>query len=347
MITTRIAVANPRLPASSLPMSSAGRLLAMALLGALAVAAAPVRAAEGDNYPDKPMRIVVPYTPGGFNDTLARTTAEKLTAKWKQSVVVDNRPGGNTVIGNSLVAKSPADGYTLLITPLPFAALPALYGNRLPYNATKDFTPVVWAASTQNVLVSRPDLGLTTVKDVIEFAKKQPGKLNYGSTGAGSSNHLSMELFNKMTGTRMTHIPYKGSSPAVVALLGGETDLMFDNLPNVIQQLRAGKFKAIAVTGQTRSPLLPDVPTVAESGVPGYEVNVWFGIQAPAGTPAPIVQKLNEEIVRSLAEADVVKRFRDQGVEVVGSSPAKFGTLVESEIRKWGEVVREAKVQLE
>jgi len=206
---------------------------------------------------------------------------------------------------------------------------------------------VVWAASTQNVLVSRNDLGLATVKDVIDFAKKQPGKLNYGSTGAGSSNHLSMELFNRMTATRMTHIPYKGSSPAVVALLGGETDLMFDNLPNVIQQLRAGKMKAIAVTGQTRSALLPDVPTVAEAGVPGYEVNVWFGIQAPTGTPAPIVQKLNEEIVRSLAEADVVKRFRDQGVEVVGSSPARFGTLIDTEIRKWGEVVKDANVQLE
>lgn len=317
------------------------------MLAAVPATLPSARAAEADTYPDKPMRIVVPYTPGGFNDTLARTVAEKLTGKWKQSVVVDNRPGGNTLIGNSLVAKSPPDGYTLLITPLPFAALPALYGNRLPYNATKDFTPVVWAASTQNVLVSRNDLGLATVKDVIDFAKKQPGKLNYGSTGAGSSNHLSMELFNRMTATRMTHIPYKGSSPAVVALLGGETDLMFDNLPNVIQQLRAGKMKAIAVTGQTRSALLPDVPTVAEAGVPGYEVNVWFGIQAPAGTPAPIVQKLNEEIVRSLAEADVVKRFRDQGVEVVGSSPARFGTLIDTEIRKWGEVVKDANVQLE
>lgn len=346
MTTTRIgiAAANPRLRP---PASLSRWLTALAVLAAVPAALPSARAAEADTYPDKPMRIVVPYTPGGFNDTLARTVAEKLTGKWKQSVVVDNRPGGNTLIGNSLVAKSPPDGYTLLITPLPFAALPALYGNRLPYNATKDFTPVVWAASTQNVLVSRNDLGLATVKDVIDFAKKQPGKLNYGSTGAGSSNHLSMELFNRMTATRMTHIPYKGSSPAVVALLGGETDLMFDNLPNVIQQLRAGKMKAIAVTGQTRSALLPDVPTVAEAGVPGYEVNVWFGIQAPTGTPAPIVQKLNEEIVRSLAEADVVKRFRDQGVEVVGSSPARFGTLIDTEIRKWGEVVKDANVQLE
>lgn len=304
-------------------------------------------AAAADSYPDKPIRIVVPYTPGGFNDTLARTVGEKLTTKWKQSVVVDNRPGGNTLIGNSMVAKSAPDGYTLLITPLPFAALPALYGAKLPYNATKDFTPVVWAASTQNVLVARNDLNLATVKDIVEFAKKHPGKLNYGSTGSGSSNHLSMELFEKMTGTQLTHIPYKGSGPAVVAMLGGEIDVLFDNLPNVITQIRAGKFKPIAVTGQQRSSLLPDVPTVAESGVPGYEVNVWFGIQAPAGTPKEIVQRLNQEITKSLAESDVVKRFREQGVEVVGSSPAKFATLVDSEIEKWGTVVRDANVRLE
>lgn len=303
--------------------------------------------APADTYPDKPIRIVVPYTPGGFNDTLARTVGEKLTSKWKQSVVVDNRPGGNTLIGNSLVAKSAPDGYTLLITPLPFAALPALYGSKLPYNATKDFTPVIWAASTQNVLVARNDLGLATVKDIVEFARKQPGKLNYGSTGSGSSNHLSMELFEKMTGTKMTHVPYKGSGPAVVAMLGGEIDVLFDNLPNVITQIRAGKLKPVAVTGQQRSALLPDVPTVAESGVPDYEVNVWFGIQAPAGTHKDIVQRLNQEIARSLADPDVIKRFREQGVEVVGSSSARFATLVEAEIEKWGTVVRDANVRLE
>ncbi|NUA31978.1 tripartite tricarboxylate transporter substrate binding protein [Cupriavidus basilensis] len=303
--------------------------------------------AASDAYPDKPIRIVVPYTPGGFNDTLARTVGERLTKLWKQPVVVDNRPGGNTLIGNSMVAKAAPDGYTLLITPLPFAALPALYGAKLPYNATKDFTPVIWAASTQNVLVARNDLGLATVKDIVDFAKKNPGKLNYGSTGSGSSNHLSMELFEKMTGTKLTHVPYKGSGPAVVALLGGEIDVLFDNLPNVMTQIRAGKFKPVALTGQQRSTLLPNVPTVSESGVPGYDVNVWFGIQAPAGTPKEVVQKLNQEIAKALADADVVKRFREQGVEVVGSSPTKFATLVEAEIQKWGSVVRDANVRLE
>jgi tripartite-type tricarboxylate transporter receptor subunit TctC len=303
--------------------------------------------AASDAYPDKPIRIVVPYTPGGFNDTLARTVGEKLTKLWKQPVVVDNRPGGNTLIGNSMVAKAAPDGYTLLITPLPFAALPALYGAKLPYNATKDFTPVIWAASTQNVLVARNDLGLATVKDIVDFAKKNPDKLNYGSTGSGSSNHLSMELFEKMTGTKLTHVPYKGSGPAVVALLGGEIDVLFDNLPNVMAQIRAGKFKPVALTGQQRSTLLPNVPTIAESGVPGYEVNVWFGVQAPAGTPKEVVQKLNQEIEKALADPEIVKRFREQGVEVVGSSPTKFATLVEAEIQKWGSVVRDANVRLE
>ncbi|MGT2455532.1 tripartite tricarboxylate transporter substrate binding protein [Cupriavidus basilensis] len=327
---------------------SACKWILSSLTGAAGVTAmSGAVGAPADSYPDKPIRIVVPYTPGGFNDTLARTVGEKLTTRWKQSVVVDNRPGGNTLIGNSMVAKSAPDGYTLLITPLPFAALPALYGAKLPYNATKDFAPVIWAASTQNVLVARNDLGLATVKDIVEFAKKQPGKLNYGSTGSGSSNHLSMELFQKMTSTRLTHVPYKGSGPAVVALLGGEIDVLFDNLPNVINQIRAGKLKAVGVTGQQRSRLLPDVPTIAEAGVPSYDVNVWFGIQAPAGTPKEIVQKLNQEISKALADPDVVKRFREQGVEVVGSSSSRFSTLVEAEIEKWGGVVRDANVHLE
>ncbi|WP_420992334.1 tripartite tricarboxylate transporter substrate binding protein [Cupriavidus sp. 30B13] len=315
---------------------------------AWAAAALPAGAADtADDYPAKPIRLVVPYTPGGFNDTLARTVGERLTRRWKQAVVVDNRPGGNTVIGNTMVAKSPADGYTLLITPLPFAALPALYGSKLPYNATKDFEPIVWAASTQNVLAVRNDLGINNVKELLDYARKNPGKLNYGSTGSGSSNHLSMELFEKMTGTRLTHVPYKGSAPAVMALLGGEIDLLFDNVPNVMQQIKAGKLKPIAVTGTSRARLLPDVPTVAESGVPGYEVNVWFGIQAPAGTPPAIVQKLNQEVVRILGDPDVVKLFREQGVEVVASSPARFAQLVDGEIGKWGTVVKDANVQIE
>ena len=304
-------------------------------------------ASAADEYPSKPTRIVVPYTPGGFNDTLARTVGDRLAKAWKQPVVVDNRPGGNTVLGNNIVAKSPPDGYTILITPLPFSALPALYGAKLPYNALKDFQPLVWAGSTHNVLAVRSDLGVSSVRELIDYAKKNPGKLNYGSTGSGSSNHLSMELFMNMTDTRMTHVPYKGSAPAVMAMLGGEIDVLFDNVPNLMQQIKAGKLKPIAVTGTSRAPLLPEIPTVAESGVPGYEVTVWFGMQMPAGTPRAVLERANQDIVRILKEPDVVKQFRDQGVEVVASTPEAFGELLSKEVPKWTKVVNDAGVKVE
>ncbi|HWI78507.1 MAG TPA: tripartite tricarboxylate transporter substrate binding protein [Ramlibacter sp.] len=307
-------------------------------------AAAP---ASAQTFPDHTVRIVVPYPPGGFNDTLARVSAEKLTKMWNQPVVVENKPGGNTTLGNAFVAKSPADGYTILVTPLPFSALPGLYGNKLPYDALKDFTPLVWAGSTQNALVVRNDLPVNSVKELIEYAKKNPGKVNYGSTGSGSSNHLSMELFMKMTGTRMQHIPYKGSAPATLAMVSGEIDALFDNVPNVLPQIKAGKMKAIAVSGLQRSVLLPSVPTVAESGVPGYEVNVWFGMQLPAGTPKPIVDKINRDMVSLLKEPDVVARFRDQGVEVVASSPAEFSQLIQKEVVKWTQLIKDANIRIE
>ena len=288
-----------------------GRLLAVGVLGLAALGAA------AQNFPDRTVRFVVPYPPGGFNDTLARVSADKLGKMWNQTVVVENKPGGNTTVGNVSVAKGPADGYSILITPLPFSALPGLYRANLPYDALKDFQPLVWAGSTMNALVVRNELPVNNVQELIEYARKNPGKLNYGSTGSGSSNHLSMELFMKMTGVKLAHIPYKGSAPAVTAMLGGEIDALFDNVPNVLQQIKAGKMKAIGVSGVQRSALLPDVPTVAESGVPGYEVNVWFGMQVPAATPRPIVDKLNRDIVTLLKEPDVVKRFRDQGVEAV------------------------------
>jgi tripartite-type tricarboxylate transporter receptor subunit TctC len=299
------------------------------------------------NFPDHQVRIVVPYTPGGFNDTLGRTAAEKLTKMWNQPVIVDNKPGGNTTVGNVFVAKSAPDGYTILVTPLPFSALPGLYGANLPYDALKDFTPLVWAGSTQNALVVRNSLPVSSVKEFIEYARKNPGKVNYGSTGSGSSNHLSMELFMKMTGTKMAHIPYKGSAPAVTALMGGDIDALFDNVPNVIQHIKAGKMKVLGTSGLHRAALMPDVPTVAESGVPGYEVNVWFGMQVPAGTPKPIVDKLNHDIVTLLKEPDVVQRFRAQGVEVVASTPEEFSALVHKEVTKWTTLIKEANIRIE
>jgi tripartite-type tricarboxylate transporter receptor subunit TctC len=317
------------------------QLLATLSLGLLALGAA------AQNFPERQVKFVVPYPPGGFNDTLARVSAEKLNKMWNQPVVVENRPGGNTTVGNVAVAKSPADGYTILITPLPFSALPGLYGANLPYDALKDFTPLVWAGSTQNALVVRNELPVNNVRELLEYARKNPGKLNYGSTGSGSSNHLTMELLMKMTGVKMAHIPYKGSAPAVTAMIGGEIDALFDNVPNVLQHIKAGRMKVIGVSGLQRSVLLPDTPTVAEAGVPGFEVNVWFGMQVPAGTPKAVVDKLNRDIVTLLKEPDVVQRFRNQGVEVAASTPEQFGTLVRSEITKWTQLIREANIRIE
>lgn len=319
------------------------RLLAAACLCLVAVGAS----AQAPTFPDHTVKFVVPYTPGGFNDTLARVSAHKLGPLWNQSVVVENKPGGNTTVGNVYVAKAPADGYTILISPLPFSALPGLYGDSLPYDAVRDFQPLVWAGSTMNALVVRKDLPVSTVQQFIAYAKEHPGRLNYGSTGSGSSNHLSMELFMKMTGTKMAHIPYKGSAPAVTALLAGQIDAMFDNVPNVLPQIKAGKVKVLAVSGQKRSFLLPDVPTVAESGVPGYDVTVWFGMQVPAATPKPVVEKLNRDIVQVLREPDVVSSFRNQGVAVVASTPEEFTNLVQSEIAKWTQLIREAHIHIQ
>ncbi len=303
--------------------------------------------AAAQTFPDRTVKFVVPYPPGGFNDTLARVSADKLGKMWNQTVVVENKPGGNTTVGNVQVAKSPADGYTILITPLPFSALPGLYGATLPYDALRDFQPLVWAGSTQNALVIRNDLPVNSVAELLDYARKNPGKLNYGSTGSGSSNHLTAELLMKMTGIKMAHIPYKGSAPAVTAMLGGEIDVFFDNVPNVLPHIKAGKMKVIGVSGLQRAVLLPETPTVAEAGVPGFEVNVWFGMQMPAGTPRPVVDKLNKDIVTLLKEPDVVQRFRAAGVEVVASSPEQFSTLVRSEIGKWTQLIKDANIRIE
>lgn len=321
-------------------------LLKQLLIGAT-LACALVTTGFAQQYPNKTVKIVVPYPPGGFNDTLARISSDKLSKLWNQSVVVENKPGGNTTIGNSYVAKSPADGYTILITPLPFSALPGLYGNKLPYDALKDFRALVWAGSTQNALVTRKGLNIKSAKELVEYARANPGKLNYGSTGSGSSNHLSMELLMNMTGAKLTHVPYKGSAPAVAALMAGEIDVLFDNVPNVIQQVRAGTVMAIGVSGVKRTALLPDTPTVAESGIPGFEVNVWFGMQVPAATPPAIIKQVNAELVKIFREPDVTKRFNDQGVEVIASSPEEFTKLIQSEVAKWSKLIKEANIRIE
>lgn len=315
---------------------------------ALSAAAAVLvgsRVARAD-YPERPIKYVVPYPPGGFNDTLGRIITQKIQEAWGQAAVVENRPGGGTLIGTDAVAKAPPDGYTLLGVAFPFGANPSLYRN-LPYDTAKDFTPIVFAGQTPNLLVVRPSLPIQTVTDLIATAKATPGKLSYGSTGTGSSNHLSMELFKSMAKVDIVHVPYKGSAPMTTDLLGGHIDVAFDNVPNVLPHVRAGKMRALAISSAKRSRFAPEVPTVAEAGVPGYEVDVWFGVVGPAGMPREVVAKLNAEINRMLETADVKQKFADQGVDPVGGPPEKFADHIKGQIAKWAAVVKEAGIKPE
>jgi tripartite-type tricarboxylate transporter receptor subunit TctC len=289
----------------------------------------------------------VPYPPGGFNDTLGRTLAAKLQEAWGQPALVENKPGGNTLIGTDAVAKAAADGYTLLVVAFPFAVTPSLIRD-MPYDTVKDFAPIALCAQSPNVLVVNPHvLAVKTVGELIALAKSKPGALSYASTGNGSSNHISMELFESLAGVRLLHVPYKGSAPAVVDMLGGQVQVMFDNAPNVMPQVRAGKLRALAQSGATRSPVAPDLPTVAEAGVPGYEVTVWFGLVAPAGTPRAVVAKLNAEVLRILSMPDVRERFLALGVEPLGSTPDEFATHIRAQMDKWAKVVKDAGIKAE
>jgi tripartite-type tricarboxylate transporter receptor subunit TctC len=319
------------------------RTMLCALL-ALAAALFPAHAQQA--YPSKPIRIVVPYPPGGFNDTLGRTLAAKFAEAWGQPAYVENKPGANTVIGTDAVAKAAPDGYTLLVVAFPFAVTPSLIRN-LPYDTLADFAPVALCAQSPNILVVNRELPVKSVAELIALAKAKPDSLSYASTGNGSSNHISMELFKSLAGVQLVHIPYKGSAPAVVDLLAGQVQVMFDNAPNVMPQVRAGKLRALAQSGATRSPVAPDLPTVAEAGVPGYEVTVWFGLVAPAGTPRGIVAKLNAEVLKILAMPDVRERFMAQGVEPLGSTPEQFATHIRAQMDKWAKVVKVAGVKAE
>ncbi|MDE2003952.1 MAG: tripartite tricarboxylate transporter substrate binding protein [Betaproteobacteria bacterium] len=312
--------------------------------GLVAIAAAslfPVSPAFAQAaYPSKPIRMVVPFPPGGTTDILARAVAQKLSETWGQQVIVDNRPGAGGNIGSDLVAKAAPDGYTLLMGTVGTHAInPSLYA-RMPYDAQKDFAPVILVASVPNVLEVNPSLPVHTVQELIAYAKANPGKLNFASSGNGTSIHLSGELFKAMTGVKMTHVPYKGSAPALADLVGGQVQLMFDNLPSSLGLIKGGKLRAIAVTSTTRSSALPDVPTIAESGLPGYEASSWFGVFAPASTPPAIVDKLNAAIGAWLASPDAKEKLASQGAIAAGGTPADFARFIASETVKWAKVVK-------
>jgi tripartite-type tricarboxylate transporter receptor subunit TctC len=298
---------------------------------------------NAQTWPSRPIRYIVPFPPGAFNDTLGRVISTELSKTLGQPMVVENRPGGNSIIGTEAAAKSPPDGYTLFGAALPFSVIQSLY--KTSFDVTKDFAPITLAGISANLLVAHPSFPPNSVKELIEHARRNPGKVNYGSSGNGTSVHLSMELFKSMTKTYMLHIPYKGSAPVVADLLAGQVDVMFDNVPNVIGHVRAGKMKALAVSTAQRSALAPDVPTVAEAGVPGYELAVWFGVLAPAGTPRDIVGRLNAEIVKVLNSPEIKDRFAKQGVEVRTSTPEQFGEFLRAEVGRWARVIKEAGIR--
>lgn len=300
---------------------------------------------SAQNWPSKPIRYIVPFPPGAFNDTLGRTIATELTKTLGQPMVVDNRPGGNSVIGTEAAAKSAPDGYTLFGAALPFSAIQSLH--KVSFDVTRDFAPITLAGFSANLLVAHPSFPVNSVKELVEYARRNPGKINYGTSGNGTSVHLAMELFKSMTRTYMLHIPYKGSAPVVADLIAGQVDVMFDNMPNVIGHVRGGKLKALAVTTAQRSPQAPEIPTVAEAGVPGYEQTAWFGVLAPAGTPRDIVNRYNAEIVKLLNSPEVRERFGKQGVEVRTSTPEQFSAFLRSEVDRWGKLIREAGIKSE
>ena len=303
--------------------------------------------AGAQDYPTKPIRLVVPFAAGGATDVLARLVGERLTASLGQQVVVDNRPGAGGNIGSDIVARAEPDGYTILMGAVGTHAInPSLYP-KMPYDPVKDFAPVTLVASVPNVLVVNPEVPANSVQELIDLAKAKPGELNFASSGNGTSIHLSGELFKAMTGTDIVHVPYKGSGPAVTDLLGGQVQMMFDNMPSSLPHVKAGKLRALGVTSAARSPALPEVPTIAEAGVPDYDATSWFGIQAPAGTPEPVVARLQGAIVQALGEPEMRQRMADLGAEPVGDTPAEFGRFIAAEIAKWAKVVNDAGVKLE
>ena len=309
--------------------------LSTALVTALCLAA---NAAVAQGYPSKPIRIIVPFTPGAFNDALGRTIAQKFSDSGFGTAIVDNRPGAASTLGAEIAAKSPGDGYTLLIVAVPFAVNQSLY-TRLPYDTLRDLTPVIYAGASANILTVHPSVPVTTVQDLIKLAKAKPALLTYASAGSGTSPHMAMELLKLMTGVSMLHIPYKGGAPAVTDLIGGHVMMYCENLPNLLPHALAGRLRAIAVTTAARIKQAPEIPTIAET-VPGFEVVVWFGVVAPAATPRDIIVKLNAEINKILTLPDVRERFLNGAVDPVGGPPEHFGVHLKSEVNKWAKVVK-------
>jgi len=301
-------------------------------------------AAFAQNYPSRPIRLVIPFSPGGATDVPGRLITQKLAETFGQQIIVDNRPGAGSAIGSEIVARAQPDGYTLLLTGTPFAVIPALYP-KLPFDPAQDFAPVMQVALAPNVLVVHPSLPVRSVKELIALAQAQPGKINYASGGTGGAQHLFASLFMTMAKINLTHIPYKGSGPATADLLGGHVKVGLPGISIAIPHARAGRMMPLAVTSARRAPQIPDVPTIDEAGVPGYDAAVWFGIFAPKGTPPALIARLHDEIVRVIRLPEVENGYLLSGNLAVTSRPEEFAAFIRNEIVKWGRVVREAKIQ--
>jgi tripartite-type tricarboxylate transporter receptor subunit TctC len=320
------------------------KIINIAATTVVALVAASGALAQG--YPNKPIRVVLPFPPGGAADTLIRPLSVRLNELLAQQIVADPRPGANGNIAAEIVARAPADGYTLLFgnSSLPISV--SLY-DKLPYDVTKDFTPVSLAAFTPSVLVVHPSLPVKNVKELIALAKKQPNKLNYASGGVGNTMHLAAALLDTMAGIRMTHVPYKGAGPAIVDVIGGQCDMVFVNIAPVLGHIRAGKVIAIAVTSKTRVQVLPEVPTVAESGMPGYESTTWYGFLGPAGLPKDVIARLNSAIVDAVANKDLRERYIALGAEPQTTTPEEYVAYIRNDIASWAKVVKAAGAKAE
>jgi tripartite-type tricarboxylate transporter receptor subunit TctC len=315
--------------------------LALASLGLLAALAPGARAQD---YPAKAIRLIVPFPPGGGNDTIARMMGQKLAPALGQQIVVDNRPGAGGTIGAEQAAKAPADGYTLFLAGVASHGINPNLQKKLPYDPLRDFAGVSLIASAPLLVVVHPSLPVTSVKQLVALAKSRPGAINFASNGNGSSSHLAGELFKMMTGTDMVHIPYKGLTPALTDLLSGQVQLAFTSAVAMLPQVKAGRLRAIAMTGATRSQAIPEIPTVAEAGVPGYETGSWYGIVAPARTPRPIVERLSREVGAATRSPEISTRLVDEAVIPIGSSPDEFDAHIKRELARWAKVIARAKI---
>jgi tripartite-type tricarboxylate transporter receptor subunit TctC len=320
-------------------------IVACLACAALAVATAGAAFAQA-GYPSKPVRMVVPSSAGGGTDIVARIIAPELSKRLGQQVVIDNRPGAGTMIGLEVAAKSPPDGYTLLMGLSTLAINSALY-KKVPYDPVRDFAPITQAVSSASIIVVHPSVPVKTLKELIAFARARPGQLNYASAGTGTYPHMTMELFLSMAKLKMVHIPYKGTGPAMIDMVGGQVATMAATILTGMPQIRAGRLRPLGITSAVRSPIVPDIPTVAEAGLPGYESVQWYGMLAPARTPKEIVTRLHDDTTRILQQPEIKARFAGDGADPVGSTPEEFTRYIQSELTKWAKVARDAGIQPE